>query len=262
MTVETSSGININDIDLRGYSAILFDLDGVITPTALIHEQAWGDMFRQYFSDKGVAPYTDADYFEYLDGRRRDQGIQAILASRGIELPYGSESDTPDDETVTGLGLRKNNDFLSRVEQGIDPYTGSVQLLDYLAAARAGLSEPGEPSSGLPHLAVVSSSKNAVPVLKSAGLFNRFEIVVDGKVAHELGLNGKPSPATFVHAAEEFGVPVERSVVVEDAISGVQAGAAGDFGLVIGVDRGAGHDELLAAGAHIVVDDLAELIAH
>lgn len=228
--------------------SILFDLDGVLTPTAEIHQQAWKDMFTAYFAEKGVAPYTDADYFTYLDGRRRDEGIAAILASRGIELAHGSDVDTADDETVVGLGVRKNEDFLSRVEAGVDAYPGSVQLLDALAGAGV-------------TLAVVSSSKNAVPVLRAAGLLDRFALVVDGIVAHDEGLAGKPAPDTYVYAAEKLGAEVSKSVVVEDAISGVQSGAAGQFGLVLGVDRGAGEQELLDAGANNVVADLAELVS-
>lgn len=234
--------------------AVLFDLDGVLTPTADIHQEAWGDMFRAFLAERGAEPYTDADYFEHLDGRRRDEGIRALLASRGIVLEDGSDSDTEDDDTVTGLGLRKNADFLRRVARGVDPYPGSVRFLDHLAAVAAG--EGG----GGPKLAVVSSSRNARAVLEAAGLLGRFELVVDGTVAHDRGLAGKPSPATYLHAAEELGVPASDAVVVEDAISGVQSGAAGGFGLVVGVDRGAGRGALLAEGADVVVDDLAELI--
>lgn len=227
--------------------SILFDLDGVLTPTAKIHQQAWNDMLTAYFAEKGVSAYTESDYFTYLDGRRRDEGIAAILASRNIELDHGSDDDTADDETVIGLGVRKNEDFLSRVEAGVDAYPGSVKLLD--ALAEAGVT-----------LAVVSSSKNAIPVLRAAGILDRFALVVDGIVAHDEGLVGKPAPDTFVYAAEKLGADIAKSVVVEDAISGVQSGAAGNFGLVLGVNRGAGEQELLDAGANIVVADLAELV--
>ncbi|HHU45489.1 MAG TPA: HAD-IA family hydrolase [Actinomycetales bacterium] len=238
--------------DLASFGAVLFDLDGVITPTADIHEAAWGDMFRAFLEERGAEPYADSDYFEHLDGRRRDEGIAAMLASRGIELPYGSDADTAQDDTITGLGLRKNEDFLARVAAGVEPYEGSVRLLDVLADAAAA-------GSG-PKLAIVSSSRNARPVLEAAGLLDRFELIVDGNVAHELELSGKPAPDTYVHAAEALGVPAAEAVVVEDAISGVQSGAAGDFGLVVGVDRGAGRDALANAGADVVVDDLGELI--
>lgn len=236
-------------LDLAGYGAVLFDLDGVLTPTADIHEAAWGDMFSAFLDARGADPYTGADYFEHLDGRRRDEGIRALLASRGIEVPDGSEDDAPEDDTVVGLGKRKNRDFLARVADGVDPYPGSVALLDALAAEEDG-----------PALAVVSSSRNAVPVLRAAGLLDRFAVVVDGEVANEEGLPGKPAPDTYLAAARKLGVPAERAVVVEDALSGVRSGAAGKFGLVVGVDRGAGRDELLAAGANVVVADLGELV--
>lgn len=239
---------------IRNAGAILFDLDGVITPTAEIHQLAWADMFSDYFEHKGVAAYTEEDYFTYLDGRRRDEGIAAILESRGISVPLGSEQDTAEEETIIGLGKRKNEDFLARVAKGVEAYPGSVELLD-------GLQGAGDSSSSQrPQLAVVSSSKNAVPVLKAAGLRERFVEVVDGVVAHDNHLPGKPAPDTFVFAAENLGVAPRDAVVVEDAISGVQAGAAGAFGLVIGVDRGAGTEELSRAGADIVVKDLAELV--
>lgn len=238
--------------DLSRFGAVLFDLDGVITPTADIHQAAWGDMFRVFLDERGAEPYVESDYFEYLDGRRRDEGISALLASRGIELPYGSESDTSADDTVTGLGLRKNEDFLARVAAGVEPYAGSVRLLDSLSDAVAR-------GSG-PRLAIVSSSKNARAVLSAAGLLERFEIIVDGNVAHELGLAGKPAPDTYLHAAETLGVAASDAVVVEDAISGVRSGADGGFGLVVGVDRGAGREALADAGADVVVDDLEELV--
>ncbi len=232
--------------------AILFDLDGVITPTADIHQLAWSDMFTAYFEKKGVSEYTDEDYFTYLDGRRRDEGIAAILESRGISLPHGLEDDSPEDETIVGLGKRKNADFLERVKSGLEAYPGSVQLLDALAAQ-------AEQGHG-PKLAVVSSSKNAVAVLEAAGLLDRFAEIVDGVVADKEGLPGKPAPDTYTYAAELLGVSPREAVVVEDAISGVQAGAAGAFGFVLGVDRGAGEEALLRGGADEVVSDLAELL--
>lgn len=239
---------------LHSAGAILFDLDGVITPTADVHEQAWADMFSDYFEHKGVSAYTEEDYFTYLDGRRRDEGIAAILESRGISLPHGSDEDTAKDETIVGLGKRKNDDFLARVERGIEAYPGSVALLDELQGAR------DSSASEKPQLAVVSSSKNAVPVLTAAGLRERFVEIVDGVVAHENNLPGKPAADTFVYAAKNLGVAPRDAVVVEDAISGVQAGAAGAFGLVIGVDRGAGAEALRRAGADVVVSDLAALV--
>lgn len=229
---------------------MLFDLDGVLTPTADIHQLAWKDMFTQYFEAKGVAPYTDEDYFAYLDGRRRDEAIEAICASRGLTLPHGEATDSADKETIVGLGVRKNEDFLARLGEGIEAYPGSMALVELLHDA------PG------PRLAVVSSSRNAEAVLRAANMNQYFELVVDGNVAHDKGLPGKPAPDTYVYAAQQLEVAVEDAVVVEDAISGVQSGAAGAFGSVIGVDRGAGREALLKAGATHVVDDLAELISN
>lgn len=239
---------------IRAAAAILFDLDGVITPTAEVHRRAWSDMFTAYFAEKGVAAYTEEDYFAYLDGRRRDEGIAAILESRGIELPHGTDEDTADDETVIGLGKRKNGDFLARLAEGMAAYPGSVALLDELSGAS--LSSGSE----MPQLAVVSSSKNAVAVLAAANLSEYFVAVVDGIVAHDNALPGKPAPDTFLFAAQKLGVEPADAVVVEDAISGVRSGAAGGFGLVIGVDRGAGEEALLRGGADIVVKDLADLV--
>ena len=229
--------------------AVLFDLDGVLTPTAEVHMRAWAELFLPYAPD-----YTDADYFASIDGKPRYEGVRSMLASRGIDLPEGDPSDPPTAETVCGLGNRKNDVFTAVLEaDGVDPYPGSVALLDALAAHR-------RPDGQTVAVAVVSSSKNARPVLEAAGLADRFEIVIDGVVAAAEGIPGKPNPDTYVRAAELLGVPVSRAIVVEDAHSGVAAGRAGDFGLVLGVDRGAGHEELLASGADVVVDDLGELV--
>lgn len=243
--------------DLWQYGAILFDLDGVITPTADLHREAWDHMFTEYFRELGaggqsVAEYTDQDYYDYLDGRPRTEGIAALLHSRGIDLPAGGEEDTAEDNTVYGLGERKNAEFLRLLGQGIAAYPGSVQLLDTLTAPKEGVTPP--------RLAIVSSSKNARPVLEAAGLLDRFELIVDGLVAAELELPGKPAPDTYLHAATWLGVPAEKAVVVEDALSGVAAGRNGEFGLVLGVDRGAGEQELLDAGADTVVPDLAAFL--
>lgn len=235
-------------MDWSNYDAALFDLDGVLTPTAEVHMRAWSEMFNAYLKSAGVdQPYTDEDYFAYVDGKPRYDGVRAFLASRGITLPEGEPTDTPDAETVCGLGNRKNDAFNAVLARdGVAPYPGSVQLLDVLAARGT-------------KVAVVSSSQNAPAVLEAAGLADRFTVVVSGLVARELGLPGKPAPDTFEHAATELGVTKERAVVLEDAESGIAAGRAGDFGLVVGVNRGAGHERLMAAGADVVVDDLAEI---
>ncbi|GII99743.1 haloacid dehalogenase [Sediminihabitans luteus] len=229
--------------------AVLFDLDGVLTPTAEVHMRAWSRLFTGFTEARGLAPYTDADYFAHVDGKPRFEGVATFLASRGVELPWGADDDAPGSGTVCALGNEKN-EIVNRMfdEEGIDPYPGSVAFLDEVTAAGA-------------QVAVVSSSRNAPAVLAAAGLAHRFEVVVDGVVAQAAGLPGKPAPDTYVHAAQVLGVPVEESVVVEDALSGVRAGHAAPFGLVLGVDRGVGAQALLDAGADVVVGDLGEVDA-
>ena len=230
-----------------GIRAVLFDLDGVITPTAEIHMVAWNEMFNAFLSARGRAqPYTDADYFTYIDGKPRYDGVRDFLASRGISLPEGDPDDDPGAETVCGLGNRKNATFNRILERdGVRAYPGTLALLDDLDAR--GIAA-----------AVVSSSKNARSVLAAAGLGERFDVVVDGNLARQEQLRGKPAPDTYLRAAELVGVPKEACVVVEDAVSGVQAGRAGAFGVVLGVDRGAGADTLRSSGADVVVSDLEE----
>jgi beta-phosphoglucomutase family hydrolase len=241
-------------------SAILFDLDGVLTPTATVHEQAWKELFEGYLASRpDVAGYREEDYFDHIDGKPRFDGVRDFLASRGIVLPEGSANEgsaapagedaaqDPNHATVQGLGNRKNQVFNDIVSAGVEPFAGSVRFLE--AAVALGLK-----------VAVVSSSRNAPAVLKAAGLSGHFEIVVDGVVAAAEGLPGKPNPATYTYAAQLLGLPSEECVVVEDAVSGVQAGHAGSFHSVIGVDRGAGRETLLDAGATRVVNDLQELL--
>ena len=231
-------------VNWTDHDAVLLDLDGVITPTAEVHMRAWADMFNAFLgSYDGAAtdrsPYTEADYFAHVDGKPRYDGVRDFLTSRGIELS---------EERVRELGDRKNDAFNAVLARdGVEAYPGSVALLDHLREL------------GMP-LGVVSSSANAPAVLEAAGLADRFGTVVSGAVATELGLPGKPEPDTFVHAARELGADVARSVVFEDAVSGVRAGAAGGFALVVGVDRGAGVETLTGAGADLVVADLAELL--
>ena len=240
-------------VDWTDHAAVLFDLDGVVTPTAEVHMRAWSEMFNEFLSsgDQGGgdrAEYTDADYFAHVDGKPRYDGVRDFLSSRGIDLPEGSSEDSADTLSVRGLGNRKNDAFNAVLERdGVEAYAGSVALLDHLR-------DLGTP------LAVVSSSANAPSVLEAAGLADRFATVVSGAVADELGLPGKPAPDTFVYAAEVLGTTPEHAVVLEDAVSGVRAGAAGHFALVVGVDRGAGEQVLTDAGAHLVVPDLADLV--
>jgi beta-phosphoglucomutase family hydrolase len=233
---------------LADQRALLFDLDGVLTPTADVHMRAWSRLFTPYLAQHGVAPYTEQDYFAYVDGKPRYDGVRSLLESRGIDLPQGTPDDPPDADTVCGLGNRKNAEFTAELtEHGVEPYPGSLRFL--VAAIDAGLS-----------VAVVSSSANAVQVLRTAGILERFPVVVDGLVAREDGLAGKPAPDTYLDAASRFGLTAAECVVVEDATSGVEAGRNGAFGLVIGVDRGAGADALRAHGADVVVSDLDELV--
>lgn len=234
-------------MDWSAHEAALFDLDGVITPTAEIHMRAWSEMFNA-FLDADQPRYTDDDYFRFVDGKPRYDGVRDFLASRGITLPDGDPTDEPDARTVCGLGNRKNQQFNLIIERdGIAPYPGSKRLIEALA-------EQGV------KLAVVSSSKNAPAVLRAAKMDHFFEVIVDGNVAAREHIAGKPAPDMFRRAAELVQADERRCVVLEDAISGVQAGAAGDFALVVGVDRGVGPDELSKAGADIVVEDLEELL--
>ena len=221
--------------------AVLFDLDGVVTPTARIHERAWADLFAEY-------DFTPDDYLAYVDGRPRYDGVQTFLRSRGVDLPWGDPSDPPGDDTVCAMGNRKNDTFNAVLERdGIAPYPGTMVVIDALDAA------------GVPG-AIVSSSRNARAVLAAADITDRFATVVDGTTAAEERLAGKPDPAMFLAAAEHVGIEPSRCIVVEDATSGVAAGAAGGFALVVGIDRGGNRDALLAAGADLVVDDLDETI--
>jgi beta-phosphoglucomutase family hydrolase len=237
-------------VDWDDFDAVLYDLDGVLTPTALVHMRAWQEMFSSYLATHHPEqpPYTDEDYFLWVDGKPRYAGVRSFLESRGLDLPEGEPTDAPDALTVCGLGNRKNALFESILAtEGVAAYPGSRALVESLAGR--GLKQ-----------AVVSSSRNAPDVLAAADLIDYFETIVDGMVASERHLAGKPAPDTFLYAAELVDVRPARCVVVEDALSGVQAGRAGRFGLVIGVDRGVGADQLLEHGAAMVVADLEELL--
>lgn len=234
--------------DLTTYDAVLFDLDGVLTPTAEVHMHAWQTMFEELFAAWDITPaYTERDYFDYLDGKKRYDGVASLLHSRDVEVPWGDPDDDPSQDTVCGIGNRKNEVF-SRVlrADGIAPYPGSLALLDQLAAA------------GTP-IAVVSSSKNAEEVLQVAGIRDRFPVVMDGVIAERDHLASKPAPDVFVEAARMMDVDPARTAAVEDALSGVRSAVAGGFALVVGVDRGVGAGVLEEAGAHVVVQDLEEL---
>jgi beta-phosphoglucomutase family hydrolase len=234
--------------------AVLFDLDGVLTRTATQHAAAWKQMFDDFLAgqvDAGgapQAPFRGQDYDRYVDGRPRLDGTRAFLASRGITLPEGTTADPPGTATVYGLSNRKNDLVLAMMaKDGVEVYPGSVRYVD--AAREAGL-----------RTAVVSSSANARDVLASAGLADRFDVVVDGRVAREQGLAGKPAPDTFLAAARALGTSAGEAAVFEDAIAGVEAGRAGAFARVVGVDRVGQAAELASHGADVVVADLAELL--
>ena len=233
----------------------LFDLDGVLTQTALVHNAAWKqtfDAFLQTWSAQHGQPFVPfdpgPDYHNFVDGRQRADGVRTFLSSRGITLPEGTPDDGPDAATVNGIGNRKNVLVLQKIAEGaVQVYPGSV---DYLHAAKA---------AGL-RRAVVSASANCADVLRAAGIADLLEVRVDGVVARERHLPGKPAPDTFLFAAELLRTPPETCAVFEDALAGVEAGRAGKFGIVVGVDRVGQAEALLAHGADIVVQDLSELL--
>ena len=223
------------------FEAVLFDLDGVITPTAEVHRRAWAALFADH-------DFTDEDYLRHIDGKPRYEGVEAFLAARGIDLPAGEIDDPPEAETICGLGNRKDRTFRALLAAGgLEPYEGTMRVVGILE-------ELGTPR------AVVSSSRNALHVLQSVGLAQRFDVLVDGATAEVVGLAGKPAPDMFTYGAEMLGCAPATCAVIEDAEVGVAAGVAGHFGQVIGVDRGGNRDALSAAGAHLVVSDLIETL--
>ncbi|WP_459714701.1 HAD family hydrolase [Actinophytocola sp. KF-1] len=229
-------------------TACLFDLDGVLTGTAALHRAAWKETFDPLLAQRGLAEFTEADYNNYVDGRPRFDGVRAFLASRGIELPDGPPDAPPSDDTVQGVGNRKNVRVQEIIaERGVNPYPGSVRYLE--AAKSAGL-----------RIGVVTSSANGKAVLDAADLSKYVEARVDGVVIAERKLRGKPAPDSFVAGAEALGTAPANAAVFEDALSGVQAGKAGHFGFVVGVDRVGQTEELRAHGADVVVTDLAQLL--
>jgi beta-phosphoglucomutase family hydrolase len=239
----------------EGVTACLFDLDGVLTKTAAVHAAAWKQMFDEYLQtvadrDHATLVPFDArrDYDVYVDGKPRADGVRSFLASRHIELADGRPDDPPEAETVNGLGNRKNDLVLEKIRtDGVEPYEGSVRYLQ--AAQRAGLRR-----------AVVSSSANCRDVLVAAGIEGFIEVRVDGKVAAERKLAGKPAPDTYLAAARDLGVGPTAAAVFEDALAGVASGRAGAFGCVVGVDRVGQAEALRSSGADLVVTDLADLL--
>lgn len=235
--------------------ACLFDLDGVLTRTSTVHRAAWAETFDEYLRERSgrtgdpFVPFdARADYATYVDGKKRTDGVRDFLASRGIVLEEGSAADTPDMETVNGIGNRKNEAILRLIaEQGVEVFEGSRRYVQ--AAREAGLRR-----------AVVSSSANTRLVLEVTGMAEYFDVVVDAVVARERGLPGKPAPDTFLEAARELGVDRTRAAVFEDALAGVEAGRTGGFGFVVGIDRLGQAEALRERGADVVVADLEELL--
>jgi beta-phosphoglucomutase family hydrolase len=236
------------------FTAVIFDLDGVITKTALVHSAAWREMFNDYLKyreKKYGEPFREFthvnDYLPYIDGKLRYEGIKSFLESRGIRIPYGDPSDDPGQETICGLGNKKNN-FFNRVlkRDGVEIYESTVTFIRKLRNEKI-------------KTGVASSSKNCRAVLERAGILGLFDTRVDGDVSTRIGLKGKPEPDIFIKACENLGSSPDFTVIVEDAVSGVQAGRNGGFGLVIGIAREGNSDELKKNGADIVVKDISEL---
>ena len=239
---------------MLNFDAVIFDMDGVITKTAAVHSLAWKKMFDEYLHyrekeyNEPFREFTHADdYLSFVDGRPRYKGVEAFLKSRGINIPFGEPEDEPGKETVCGLGNRKNECFNKVLEEaGVGVYDSTIKLVKELL-------ERGV------KVGVATSSKNCVLILKRAGINNLFDTRVDGVVSAELGLKGKPEPDIFTTASDNLGVKYHRAIVVEDAVSGVQAGSKGHFGLVIGVARENNAHELKTHGADVVVEDLSEI---
>ena len=238
---------------LRNAAAVIFDMDGVITDTAAVHRSAWKAMFDDYLAEvarragQSQRLFEDADYLRYVDGKSRADGARSFLVSRGIDLPDGDPGDPSEQETVWGLANRK--DVVLRgvlVASGAKAFPSSVALVRQLQGHGVGT-------------AVISASRNCRAILEAAGIGDLFPVRVDGTECARLMLPGKPSPAVFLEAARRLGVDPARTVIVEDAQAGVRAGRAGNFGLVIGVDRCGQADQLFAEGADVVVTDLAEV---
>jgi beta-phosphoglucomutase family hydrolase len=239
---------------MLNFDAVIFDMDGVITKTAVVHSLAWKRMFDEYlhFREKKYhEPFREFshanDYLPYVDGRPRYKGVDTFLQSRGINIPFGEPEDEPRKETVCGLGNRKN-EFFNKVldEDGVEVYDSTLQFIKELLDRKV-------------KVGVATSSKNCIRILEKAGITHLFETRVDGIVSAEMGLKGKPEPDIFTTASDNLKAKYSRAVVVEDAVSGVQAGHKGNFGLTLGVARENNVDELKINGADIVVEDLSEI---
>jgi len=239
---------------MLNFDAAIFDMDGVITRTAVVHSSAWKMMFDEYLhfrEREHTEPFREfthtVDYLSFVDGRPRYKGVDSFLRSRGICIPFGGPGDDATKETVCGLGNRKN-EFFNRVleEEGVGVYDSTISLIRELSRKDV-------------RVGVATSSKNCSLILEKAGIANLFETYVDGVVSAEMGLKGKPEPDIFIAACENLGVEYHRAMIVEDAVSGVQAGAKGRFGLTLGVAREGNAQELRINGADLVVNDLSEI---
>lgn len=236
------------------FDAVIFDMDGVITKTALTHAAAWKKMFDDYLRKReaehgeSFEEFTHAaDYLPYVDGKPRYKGVQSFLESRGIRIPFGDPSDLPGTETICGLGNQKNIAFNEVLEkEGVEVYPSTIALINELK--KAGIK-----------LGVASSSKNCKPVLERVDLLEIFDARVDGVVSAEMNLHGKPEPDIFTTACDIIGVKYSSAIVVEDAVSGVQAGKKGNFGLTLGIARENNRRELEENGADFVIEDLDEI---
>ncbi len=241
-------------METHSFDAIIFDLDGVITNTASVHASAWKTIFDEFLKSrkkKHEEPFKEFDkkydYLTYVDGKPRYKGVASFLESRNIDIPYGDPQDGPEKETVCGLGNKKNIAFREVLEQeGVDVFESTLSFIKDLR--KAGI-----------YVGVASSSKNCKPILEVAKLLDYFDVRVDGVISQELKLKGKPEPEIFTTACDQIGVSYDRAVVVEDAVSGVQAGKNGRFGLTLGIAREGNTKELYQNGADIVVTDISEL---
>lgn len=253
--MKTDKKLQKIEVDLGRYEAAILDMDGVITSSARVHAAAWKKMFDEYLKEgtqrEGLdyRPFDDReDYYRYVDGKPRYEGAESFLESRGVSLPYGSPEDSPDKETVCGLGNRKNEYFHEYLKKnGVESYDSTIDFIKKL------LSQGRK-------VAVISSSRNAKAVLDAAGVRGLFQTVIDGVYSAENELKGKPEPDIFLEAAKHLEVNPQEAIVIEDAVSGVKAGKKGGFGLVVGIDRSGENQDLRASDADIVVSDLSELI--
>lgn len=238
---------------MLSFDAVIFDMDGVITQTAVVHSFAWKNMFDEYLQNREkkygelFKPFTHSeDYLSYVDGRPRYKGVEAFLESRGIFIPFGTSQDTPTTETICGLGNRKNELFNKYLEEnGVDVYPSTIQFIKELIKRDI-------------KVGIATSSKNCDIILQKAEIAHLFQTKVDGIVSAKLGLRGKPEPDIFSKASDNLGVKCKKTIIVEDAVSGVQAGAKGKFGLVIGIARENNAHELKSNGADVVFGDISE----